>query len=377
MVCRALRHIAFAACVALMPGLGFTTAQPQDDATRAAEQRMFADSSAHGMVIAVVDGDNVSINGYGETRPGSQTLPDAHSLVRIGSLSKLLAVDLMVKLESQGSLALTDPLQHYAPEGDRVPSTSRPITLIDLATHTSGMPRQADIPSTNRLPYTQARWVWLQGQHALLAPGRAALYSNLGFDLLADALSSAAHMPYEQALQQYVTQPLGMRDTTAAPSTSQCARLMDGGSTGVSCADQSDNAGSGGMYSTAADMVTWMQQQLGLDKTGLNPQTAISQAVYFQRQSLADVQGMDNGGHADGIGMGWVMLAASNQGPAILEKTGGFGGFMTYMALVPGQRVGIFVAVTRMDLPMLQNLAKQVNALASALAKADKRHHPA
>ena len=373
---RMLHHIMLVICTVLAPSLGLAAGHPPDDATRAAEQRIFADSGAHGMVIAIVDGDSVSVNGYGETRPGSKTLPDAHSLLRIGSLSKLLAVDLMVKLASQGSLRLTDPLQRYAPNGERVPSSSRPITLIDLATHTSGLPRQANIAPDTRTPYTQARWAWLQGQNTLSAPGHTALYSNLGFDLLADALGEAAQMPYDQALQHYVTQPLGMRDTTDAPSAGQCARLMSGDNAHMSCAAQRDNAGSGGMYSTAADMVAWMQQQLGLGESGIDPQTAISQAIYFQRQSLADVQGMDNGGRAAGLGMGWVMLSASGQGTAILEKTGGFGGFMSYVALAPGRQAGVFVAVTRMDLPMLQTLAKQVNALVSTLAKADAHHHP-
>ncbi|GGA13644.1 D-alanyl-D-alanine-carboxypeptidase/endopeptidase AmpH [Dyella caseinilytica] len=371
---RVLRHIAFAACAVFAPSLGLAAEHPLEDATRAAEQHMFADSGARGMVIAIVDGNSVSIDGYGETRPGSKTLPDAHALVRIGSLSKLLAADLMVKLAGEGDLRLTDPLQRYAPNDDRVPSSSRPITLIDLATHTSGLPRQANIPSKGRTSYTQARWEWLQEQNKLPAPGHIALYSNLGFDLLADALGNAAHMPYDQALQHYITQSLGMHDTTDAPSADQCARLMDGSNAHVSCASQSDNAGSGGMYSSAADMAAWMQQQLGVGGSGTDPQMAISQAIYFQRQSLIDVQGMDNGGHADGIGMGWVLLSANGQSPAILEKTGGFGGFMSYMALVPGRHVGVFIAVTRMDLPMLQTLAKQVNALASTLAKVDARH---
>jgi serine-type D-Ala-D-Ala carboxypeptidase/endopeptidase len=375
MDCRALRQLAFATCILIAPYAGFATDRPMGDATLAAEQHLFANSGAHGMVIAIVDGNDVAINGYGETRPGSKTLPDARSLVRIGSISKLLAVDLMVKLAAQSSLGLADPLQRYAPQGVHVPSSSRPITLIDLATHTSGLPRQADLSSNIQGPYTQALWMWLQAQHALPAPGRAALYSNLGFDLLADALAHVAHMPYDQAVQHDVIQPLGMRDTTDAPSASQCARLMGIDDAPASCANQRDHAGSGGMYSTAADMAVWMQRQLGVGEAGIDPQIAISQAVYFQRQSLVSVQGMDNGGYADGIGMGWVLLSTNVQDPAILEKTGGYGGFMSYVALVPGRQVGIFVAVTRMDLPMLQALAKQVNALARNLAQADAHHH--
>jgi serine-type D-Ala-D-Ala carboxypeptidase/endopeptidase len=353
--------------------------EPSPDTILAAEQRLFALSGARGMVIAVIDGDHVSIHGYGETRPGSRTAPDAHSIVRIGSISKLLAADLMVKLAAQDKLRLTDPLQRFAPQGYRVPSSSRPITLLDLATHTSGLPRQASISDEDKTPYAQARWQWLQKQTDLPAPGQVAVYSNLAFDLLADALSHAAGMPYDQALQSDVTQPLNMRDTTDTPSASQCSRLMDGGGSNASapCSDSSDRAGSGSMYSSAADMTLWMKQQLGIGQSGLHAETAISQAVYFQRQALADVQGMDNGGHADGLGMAWVLLDANAQHPAILEKTGGGGGFMTYLALAPGRQAGIFVAITRVDVPMLQALAAQVNTLLSNLVRqASPRHDP-
>lgn len=365
-----------AMCAWLMAGPCLANTLPPGSAIADAEQRLFALSGAHGMVIVVVDGDSQSIHGYGETRPGSKTVPDAHAMLRIGSISKLLAVDLMVKLAAQDKLHLTDPLQRFAPRGYTVPLSSRPITLLDLATHTSGLPRQANIPDNTKTTYAQARWPWLEKQ-TVGPPGHAAIYSNLAFDLLADALSKAAGMPYGQALQRYVTQPLGMRDTTAAPSAAQCQRLMDGGGSDASapCSDSSDRAGSGGLYSTPADMAVWMRQQLGIGQNGTSAETALSQATYFQRQSLASVQGMDNGGLADGLGMAWVLLDATDQHPAILEKTGGGGGFMTYMALVPGRQAGVFVAVTRVDVPMLQALAAQANALVSRLAQKGSPHH--
>ncbi|GAB2583310.1 D-alanyl-D-alanine-carboxypeptidase/endopeptidase AmpH [Dyella jejuensis] len=350
-----------------------TAAAPSNYVPDAAP-RMFAASGARGMVIVIVDGDRRLIQGFGETRPGDGQLPDATSLLRIGSLSKLLAVDLMVKLASDGKLHLDDTLQSHAPHGYRVPQASgmRPITLFDLATHTSGLPRSADIPADDKAGYAQARWNWLQEQGNLPAPGHAALYSNLAFDLLADALSNSAGTSYSQALQRYVTGPLGMRDTTDAPSAGQCRRLMDGGAPDAAapCTGSAENAGSGGLYSTAADMAMWMTDQLGIGKRGADPDTAISQAIYFQRQSLASVQGMDIGGHASGLGMGWVWLAPTPQSPAIIEKTGGGGGFMTYMALVPGRQVGIFVAVTKVDANMLRTLAQHVNELAAQLTSA-------
>lgn len=58
------------------------------------------------------------------------------------------------------------------------------------------------------------------------APGSQASYSNLAFDLLADALSTAAGKPYTQLFEEQITRPLGMKDTTFTPSPDQCRRLM-------------------------------------------------------------------------------------------------------------------------------------------------------
>ena len=77
-----LRHIVLAICTLFAPYLAVASEHPQDDAVRVAEQRLFAGSDAPGMVIAVVDGNSMSIHGYDETRPGSKTPPDAHSLLR-------------------------------------------------------------------------------------------------------------------------------------------------------------------------------------------------------------------------------------------------------------------------------------------------------
>lgn len=357
-----------AVCMLGITGHAFCKNAPLNPATASAAQGLFANSHAPGMVIAIVDGRTSWIKGYGQTQPDSGKAPDAHSLVRLDSLSKLLTADLMVRLAGENKLELTDSLRRYAPAGYRLPTpTSRPITLLDLATHTSGLPRQADFAYKPQESYTAARWQWLETQRALPAPGHLAVYSNIAFDLLSDALSHAAGMPYERALASLITRPLGMSDTTDAPTPEQCQRFISGKSP-TPCIPFKQIAGSGGIYSTAADMTLWMKQQLGIGRTYSDPDVTMSQAVYIQRQTLATVEGMDLGGHADGLGLGWVWLAPTEGRPGILEKTGGGYGFMTYMALLPGRQVGIFVAASAFRMADLQVLAQHVNELASRLA---------
>jgi len=337
---------------------------------------IFLNSGAPGMVIAIVRKGDLIIQGYGETSAGNGQKPSAISLVRVGSISKVLATDLMVKLAKERKLRLSDPLQMYAPAGSRVPSLDRdrPITLLDLATHTSGLSRSVSgQPPRGAPPFTwpdkAARWNWLVKQKLISIPGSAALYSNVAYDLLVDAIEVAGKKPYSELFRKKTAEPLGMRDTTATPNKEQCARLMVG--TGADppgpCADTRATAGSGGMYSTAADMGAWMQYLLGVKTGNSSAQRSIAQAIYVQRQALSSIEGLDIAGRASGLGLGWVLLAPTSNTPAILQKTGAGGGFMSYMALVPGRQVGAFVALTKVDFDMFYAFASAVNGLVASL----------
>ena len=331
---------------------------------------LYAQSGAAGMVIAVVQGDRATIRGYGRVAPDNSRVPDGATLVRLQSISKLLASQLLAKLVVEDRLTLNDALQRYAPAGGRVPQAkgAPPITLLDLATHTSGLPRvaaiQADLPAPKAF---EARWAWLTRQKRLPAPGTIAVYSNVGFDLLGDALASAANAPYGEALGREVTGPLGMKDTTAAPSAEKCARLMAGDAARRAwpCFDRTGDAASGGVYSTAGDMALWMKHELapgaGADER------RISQAIYVNRAVLKSAEGLDHAGPATGIGLAWIQLDATATHARLIEKTGGGDGFLSYIVLDPAHRVGLFFAINNVSGHRLPSLAAGANDLVGEL----------
>ena len=94
---------------------------------------IFEQSAATGMVLVVVRNRDVMIQSYGETFPGSGERPNATSLIRLCSISKVLASDLLMQLAKEGKLALTAPLQRFAPPDTIVPKSANgtPITLRD------------------------------------------------------------------------------------------------------------------------------------------------------------------------------------------------------------------------------------------------------
>lgn len=313
---------------------------------------IFYNTKASAMAIVAIDANQRMFVSRGSVRPGSQQPPQKDSLIRVASLTKLMTSQLMVKLAEEGRLQLDDPLSKYAPPGSRVPSfDGQPIRLINLATHTSALPREQPGGKAVRAVFTwptySQRWNWLRSAQLKWAPGERAGYSNLAFDLLGDALARAGGKPYPTLFREKITRPLGMKDTTFTPSPDQCGRLIIPAKSPSPCDNSLAAIGSGGVYSTPDDMGRWMQQFLSSDVHTRSPQADRLQTMIYQRSQLTKVDGMDVPGRADALGMGWVYMAPHDGRPGIIEKTGGGGGFITYMAMVPQYSVGVFIVVAR------------------------------
>ena len=185
--------------LAALAGSRSTTAQTlpslsdlQQQATVLGDE-LFAHASSTGMVLVVVRDHEVYVHGFGETAPGSGVAPTQDSLLRLCSLSKIFATDLLVKLVQDGDVHLDDPLQKFVSPHVMVPARdNRSITLLDLATHTAGLTREVGTAPRRTPHFTYpdytARWEWLPKQQLLSKPGTVAVYSNIGFDLLGDAM---------------------------------------------------------------------------------------------------------------------------------------------------------------------------------------------
>jgi D-alanyl-D-alanine-carboxypeptidase/D-alanyl-D-alanine-endopeptidase len=298
--------------------------------------------------------------------------------MRIGSVTKAFTGQVLAGLAADGTVGLADPLAERLHWDVEIPSRDgRDIRLIDLATHAGGLPREVPRdPGPEDDPFAtitrEAFVAALRSEPLLFAPGGSILYSNVGFDLLAAALTQAAAKPYPQLLAERVTGPLGMADTTFAPDAAQKTRLLQGhGFRGEALPDVPSGpmiVGSGGLYSTADDMAKWLRWHLDRFGTDGAEVRLLDHATYLPRDGLQTVFGMDESGHMDAMGLGWVVMMPSGDRPLILQKAGGLQGVFSYVAFAPTRGVGVFVAVNKFDLAAGQAMAEAANDLIADLA---------
>jgi D-alanyl-D-alanine-carboxypeptidase/D-alanyl-D-alanine-endopeptidase len=224
------------------------------------------------LVIGAVRNGERAISGFGKISTGSNALPDGKTIFRIGSVTKAFTGAILASTAAEGAVALTDPLEKHLAWDVSVPTREGKIVrLIDLATHSGGFPREVPHePGLANDPFaniTKAAFVAsLRKEGLLFAPGTGALYSNMGFDLLAAALAGAGGKPYPELVRERISQPLGMADTVFALNDDQRRRLMQGHDFGGELMPHvptgSVIVGSGGLYSTVNDILTWLEWHL-------------------------------------------------------------------------------------------------------------------
>jgi serine-type D-Ala-D-Ala carboxypeptidase/endopeptidase len=332
---------------------------------------LFLQSGSTGMVLVVVRDNQVFFRGYGETAPNSHQLPTQDSLLRLCSLTKIFTTDILTKLVADNTVSLGDPLQRFAPPRTVVPKRNRPLTLADLATHTSGLPRElgnapAETPHF-AFPDYRTRWRWLPNQRLRSTPGTAALYSNIAFDFLSDALQSAAHKQYAALLAERTLNPLEMYNTTFFPNAAQCSHLLVSDKNEGPCAPTEATAGSSGLYSTATDMIAWLKYLLGTG-SGILAQDPAAQAIYIRPSDLVSQKGLDHAGQPSGIGLGWIHLLPIDDPSHIIEKTGGGAGYSTYIAINHPRHTALFLAATYGPVDTHLNLFNAANKLLLAVS---------
>jgi len=225
-----------------------------------------------GVVVGMVNADGRAFFSAGRVRAESDIVPGPDTIFEIGSISKGFTGTLLADMIARSEVALDDPVQSYLPPQVTVPSGLTPISLLDLATHRSGLPANPDNLCSQSLNglfdcYTVERlYEFLNGHTLLHEPGSTWTYSNLGMGLLGHALSLKAGLGYEALLRQRILDPLALNDTRITLSDEQRLRRSAPHWGVVPWGEFTMPAleGAGAILSTASDLLTFLEHLSGL-----------------------------------------------------------------------------------------------------------------
>jgi len=205
----------------------------------------------------------------GRLEPGGDTAPDASTSYQIGSISKAFTNLLLAEMVAAGRVTYDTSLAELL--GDEIefanPAVGE-ITLLELATHTSGLPRlplnlAITDPADPYANYTESDLLEALARTREGQPlGNHYAYSNYGAGLLGYLLGRVHGGGYGAALEVLILEPLNLEDTGLEPRT-QAAAAFTGGAT-VPPWNLAALAGAGALWSTTADMVRLARVELGL-----------------------------------------------------------------------------------------------------------------
>lgn len=346
-------------CAALFtPALAETAQAPATPELRALAERLdrqaageFAKDNLGSVTVGLVSGaDLVWTRSYGLADMEKKVPATSDSVYRIGSVTKQFTALMLLQLVQDGKVHLSDPVEKYFPEVNKVQGRAPgapPITLIQLATHTSGLGREPEDTETY-LKGAVADW-----EKVLIAalphtryeyePGSRFSYSNVGYAILGAALGRAAGQPYVEYVQQRIFKPLGMSHSFFEPDArtrSSIARgyLSEDGKVDTEEAEREHQGRgykvpNGAIYTTVGDMARFVAFEMGEEAPQVLKKESLDES--FERLVTA------NAGFTRGYGTGFQVLRLGDA--VVYGHNGGVAGYQAEAFFDRKSRTGVVI----------------------------------
>lgn len=291
-----------------------------------------------GIVVGVIEPKGRRVVAYGKLASDDPRPLNGDTVFEIGSITKVFTSLLLADMAERNEVKLSDPVAKYLPATVKVPERrGEQITLEDLSTHKSGLPRMpVNVdpidPANPFAEYTVAGlYEFLSSYQLPRDIGESFEYSNIGGALLGHALAQRAGMNYETVIEKRITQPLGMNSTRVTLTPDMKARLAVGHAYALEPTPNWDLgalSAAGALRSTANDLLTFLSANLGYTRTPLSQAMAAMLKVRRDR---------DRGT----IGLGWFFDLRG--GVEIISHSGSTGGYQSFIGYDPRARVGVVV----------------------------------
>jgi len=309
-----------------------------------------------GMVVAVVrNGETLYLKGYGDGAGGGPADPE-RTVYRVGRISEIMTAAAALQLAVRGRISLDEDVNGYLRRWALPGKPQEPVTIRHLLTHTGGFdgkeyeicaPTSADERAfASRLPKLMpARYD---------APGRAYSSSGMGYALAGSVVERYSRQSFASAIHRYIFEPLGMNNSSFAPSDALMSSLAEGHAADGSSVPYAWRADlpAMGMVSTASDMARFMLAQLDEGALGRNRILPATYANSMLRRHFSP--------HPRIEGTGLAYFEKNVLGVRTLQQFGHIPGYSSFLMLAPDRKFGLFFAANADGLKIHDDLSKAV-----------------
>lgn len=317
-------------------------------------QKMFVPGAS----LAVIKDDKVILLrgfGYRDLKTKAPVTPD--TLFAIGSTSKAFTSMLMAMAVDEGKVKFTDRPGQYLPYFRMSdPETDKAMTISDMLSHRSGLPRTDLILFAGDLSAEEMIWNVTRATPTAKL-GAKWQYQNVMFVAAGEILRTVFGQPWGDLVRQRITEPLGMKRTnTSVPQTLQDPDHSHGydGSPAMKelpMRDIASAAPAGAINSSARDMAEWIR--FLLRKGEIGGKKLVSEESYAELFKPR----ITVGGPLK-YGYGWFI--DDWNGHAVYQHGGNIDGFNAQVAMMPDQSLGMVLLTNVSAGPLTDYSMKQV-----------------
>lgn len=312
-----------------------TPQSPAEEIVKKHIEAFMKEQRIPGIAVALVHKGQSSTYEWGYSDLESKIRVHPDTLFALASITKVFTSTALALEVIHHKMKLQDSIAKYITTLNQGLQPINRVTLLDLATHTSSLPRKAPKKANRSLPQLLTFLKAWRPKHPV---GTHYLYSNLAFGLLGEAISKVEELSYEASIQKLILQPLAMSSTYVYVPNNQSQNMAQGYNKDghlVHSAGKNIWPGGGALNSSISDMLKFLNANLNLEGAeDVRMAMQLAQKGYFKVNSHLT------------MGLGWQRFHNENQ-VLIIDKNGGLEGFSTYIGMLPEEKTGIVILCNR------------------------------
>jgi D-alanyl-D-alanine carboxypeptidase len=327
-----------------------------------------------GIAVGVVaDQELIWAKGFGLADVDKKTPMTPQTKFRMASHSKLFTATAVMQLREQGKLRLDDPVSKYLP-WFRVTSADPedpPITIEELLTHSSGLPREAGSHwTTFEFPTSEQLRDLMAARQAPFSPETRWKYSNLAYSIAGMVVEAVSGQTWADYVQQHIYQPLGMSSSSVDQNVEGMAvgysRRMPDGTRGVNpFVNARGMAAATGISSTVEDMAKFVSAQFTKGRMG--GRQILSTGSLRQMHRVRVLENNWTQGNAIGFAV------RRERDKVYVSHGGGYPGYQTNTMLQLDGKVGVIVLTNADDSNPAVIAMELMKTVGEAVAKASSQ----